>query len=257
MCCLLSFKMRSCKIFFLSVCAALLFMAASGAPVAALCGEPPEDKPDISGPVPAFKQHKRAKRVEANVHFTAVYPEFGIDLLDQVIQKQVSDLIRENGGFESFAVEMGRNELGEIIPREYSLGYALHAPKPGIVCIVFSDWAFLGGPHGHPNVYAFAWDLRLKRKLRLKDIFPRWESAQKALLALVKDPDWSLDEECPSLDLNAVITPDDTGFYLGPEGLTLVNAMGYAPPSHWVCALLPVDKATLEEMGADMQYWEE
>ena len=219
-----------------------------------MAGGNSSEKPEVSGPAPAFKQRVQAKRLRENVYFTVAYPEFGIAFLDAAIQKRVNGFIKENGGFASLRVQ--KDEAGAILPREISLGYALHAPKPGILSLVFSEWSYDGGPHGHADNEAATYDLRSKKRLRLGDIFPRWGTAKKDLPPLLKNAIENFDESCPSLKLDA-LSPDDTNFYLNPDGLTLVYGLGYAPPSEWECSFLPVEKDALEEIGADMRYWKD
>lgn len=213
-----------------------------------------DEQPGISGPVPAFKQRSKATRLKENVYVNIRYPVFGIAFLDKAVREQADGFIKGN----DIASFPPKDEDGELTPCELVLGYDLYASKPGILSIAFSDWVYTGGTHGHPGYQAFTYNLRSKKRLRLKDVFPHWDPAREKLVPLLKDFIESEDTNCPSLEpADRMISPDATNCYLDSNGLPLAYSMGYAPPPEWLCSSISLDRETLEELGADMRYWEE
>ena len=149
---------------------------------------------------------------------------------------------------------MEKDEDGRAIPRQFALRYYLYASKPDVLSVVFSKWVYLDGPHGHPSSEAFTHDLRAKKQMRPGDIFPHWQKTKKELTPLLKASIDDFDASCPDLKPEE-LSPNDTKFYLSPDGLTVVYRNGYAPPDQWGCASLSVDKEDLEGIGADMRWW--
>jgi hypothetical protein len=238
-------------------CAVLLCMLAVSAPLGAVaCKETKDvDEVSVTGPVPPFEHRSRTKcLVEDRVFYAIGWPEFGVPFLDGVISKLVAEHTSAFvGDIESFSVE--EEEDGYIPAKRFLLGYELSASRPGILSITYWFW-YYESPMGHAmhGPASHTYDLREKKLLRLGDIFPRWESAKKKLLPLLKDEDFQ--KECEGLIDIALdaLSPDDTHFTLSPEGLSLSYAV--SPSWAWAsCMRHSVDKNDLKKIGANMRYW--
>jgi hypothetical protein len=209
-----------------------------------------ESKPEVSGPVPSFTHRSRAKQLEDNVYLEVDYPEFGIDFLDKAIMETVQSFAMSHGGFEDFHV--AKDDEGRIIPSEHAMGYDLHAPRAGILSIVFYVWDYGGGiSHWFPS--ARTYDLCAKKQLRLGDVLPHLETVKNKLIQALKKSVDDFDKSCPHVEFH--ISADETNFYLDKDSLVLPS--GGLPSWQWgECSSLSVDIAILKGIGADMRYWE-
>jgi len=206
------------------------------------------EKPEIVGPVPAFKVQTLEKRLAKDVSFKAQYPQFGIALIDNDIERHVKAALNE---FLSTGTDADDKY-------EYTLGYSIYATTPGIISVVLS-MAVIEPVWSGWSLDAMTYDLSSQKLLRLADIFPDWEKSRSKLLALARVPYKA--DVCDS----SYIKFDDKrkkfdNFYITPKKLVMSFNGGPTPihvgAGESECAFFSITKANLKKAGADMRYWE-
>ena len=142
------------------------------------------------------------------------------DKINIVFSDLMTSLKQSNSASEAESKQMTEDGYPSPIPYVIGVDFSVPYNKGGVLCVLVSDYRYLGGAHGGETRVAFTFDVNSGRELTLDDLMQKDSGYREYINGVIRK---EIDARTVSDELAEIATFEDIGdqpwFYLTPEGL--------------------------------------